>query len=738
MFDGQGGAGPTLVFAKDGTGGVRDVTVAAGVEAKSIAFDKLAWDGSSLAYELDQAKIGGEGIAKVAATVDWTKTPPVMTGSVQSPAGERRWKAIRREANPFVGSWRVTEADGVAKDAASKDGLTIKVTADGLTLTFTKAEGDPIVIKGDDVKFVGLPIGDEFKDTPAGPIQLSFTHDLSKLGKEGKSTDVVTIEFSAEGAEKDRLIGTGTLPDGSKHSYKAEKRGGKAAADEDDDATTDVPESLPLPFGPYGFESGKMPEPAANLIISNATIWTSGPQGKIERGFVYVKHGKIAMVGAGDPTVSVPQGEGSTYVNAQGKHVTPGIIDCHSHTGISGSVNEGGQAITAECRIEDVTNPDAVAWYQQLAGGTTAVNNLHGSANAIGGQSQSNKIRWGCAAPDDMHIAGAAPGIKFALGENPRRANRGPGGGGDEGRYPATRMGVEMLIRDRFTAAKEYAKTPGVRRDLELEALAEVLAGTRLVHSHSYRQDEMLMLALVARDFGFKIGTYQHALEGYKVADYVRDYSGGASGFSDWWAYKVEVQDAIPAAFPIMYEQGVIVSFNSDSNELARRLNTEAAKAVKYGGVREEEALKFVTLNPAKQLKVDAVIGSLEEGKDADLVIWSGSPLSAFSKCEATYVDGRELFSLEADAAAREKIKGERSRLIQKLLNEGKKKKTEDAGADGNAEGRPAGGRGQGRRRPTEDEARAQEMEAYFIELYNSGRVEHKQGDCGCGGYHQR
>jgi imidazolonepropionase-like amidohydrolase len=330
-------------------------------------------------------------------------------------------------------------------------------------------------------------------------------------------------------------------------------------------------------------------------------------------------------------------------------------------------VNESGQAVTSECRISDVTNPDPVNWYQQLAGGVTAVNNLHGSANAIGGQSQTNKIRWGCPTPDDMHFDSAAPGIKFALGENPRRAN-GPDG---NTRYPTTRMGVEMLIRDRFTAAAEYRKargTPDFRPDMELEPLAEILDGKRLVHSHAYRQDEMLMLALVARDFGFRIGTYQHALEGYKVADYVRDYSGGASGFADWWAFKMEVQDAIPEAFPIMAEQGVTVSYNSDSNEMARRLNAEAAKAVKYSNVSEEEALKYVTLNPAKQLGIDSRVGSLEEGKDADIAIWDGTPLSTQAKCVMTMIEG-EVFFERRDAFGIDKASTAKQHLDRKMNN---------------------------------------------------------------------
>ncbi|HBS30077.1 MAG TPA: hypothetical protein DEB06_11670, partial [Phycisphaerales bacterium] len=392
-----------------------------------------------------------------------------------------------------------------------------------------------------------------------------------------------------------------------------------------------------------------------------------------------------------------------TVIDATGKHVTPGLIDCHSHTGISGSVNESTQAVTAEVGVGDVLDPDDINWYRQLAGGLTAVNQLHGSANPIGGRSQTTKLRWGVAHPSDMKVEGAIPGVKFALGENVKQSNweNSP-----RTRYPQTRMGVETIIRDRFTAAREYAQrwakwngldkpgkasTPMPRRDMELEALAEVLGAQRLVHCHSYRQDEILMLCRVAAEFGFKIGTFQHVLEGYKVAEAIKDYAIGGSAFSDWWAYKFEVIDAIPEAGAIMHDVGVTVSFNSDSDELARRMNIEAAKAVKYGGVPPAEALKFLTLNPAKQLKIDDRTGSLEEDKDADFVVWSASPLSTFSRCEATFIEGREYFSLARDATLREKAASERTRLIQKALAQGAKKKP-SGGGGGDGAGRPTRG----------------------------------------------
>jgi N-acetylglucosamine-6-phosphate deacetylase len=334
-----------------------------------------------------------------------------------------------------------------------------------------------------------------------------------------------------------------------------------------------------------------------------------------------------------------------------------------------------------------------------------------------------------------MHFAGASAGIKFALGENPKQSNAGDR---STNRYPQTRMGVEALIRDRFVAAREYGiawrafedggrKGAPPRRDLELEALAEVLSGRRLVHCHSYRQDEIMMLCRVAKEFGFTIGTFQHVLEGYKVADEIKAAALGASSFSDWWAYKIEVQDAIPENGPIMHDVGVVVSYNSDSDELARRMNTEAAKAVKYGGLSKAEALKFVTLNPARQLKIDDKVGSLEPGKDADIAVWSDDPLSTRARCEQTWIDGRRYFSLEADAAARKQIAAERQRIIQKILEASRRGGATDEAGSG--EPTVSDDESQGRRRGRPGEADA----------YRGGSDEDfmRPGDCGCGRDHQ-
>ncbi|HEX5053206.1 MAG TPA: amidohydrolase family protein [Planctomycetota bacterium] len=492
-----------------------------------------------------------------------------------------------------------------------------------------------------------------------------------------------------EGAD---LAGTCTAPDGRTSAVRATRTVGETKAPDDKPGKTDKQDTapsldpLPTPLGGYGF----LAVPAATeFALVGATLWPSDGRGVVRDGAVIVRDGRITFAGARSDMPALR--DGVKVIDATGKHVTPGIIDCHSHTGISRGVNESGQAVTAEVRVQDVIDADDVNWYRELAGGVTAVNQLHGSANAIGGQSCTVKVRYGVPDPDDMRLAGAPAGIKWALGENPRRAN----GSETNPRYPNTRMGVEALLRDRLAAAAAYqreradyerlapaarAKVLPPRRDLELDALAEVLAGTRRVHCHSYRQDEIFMLCHLAQEHGFEIGTFQHVLEGYKVADAIAAAAIGASSFSDWWGYKFEVYDAIPENGAILHEAGVLVSYNSDSNEHARRLNTEAGKAVKYGGVEPAEALCFVTRNPAMQLGIFERTGSLTAGKDADIALWSADPLGYAARCEATWVDGRLLFSLAGDAQARASIASERQRLLQKAINAGNKGRTAKEG----------------------------------------------------------
>lgn len=444
-----------------------------------------------------------------------------------------------------------------------------------------------------------------------------------------------------------------------------------SSAERDPEAKPETPALYPVNYPLGDFGRSRPPEQPKLVAIKNATIWTCGPAGIIEGGTLVVGEGKIIAVGK-----DVPAPEGATIIDAAGQSITPGVIDCHSHMATDGGVNESTQAITAEVRIGDFIDPDDITIYRQLAGGVTSSNILHGSANPIGGQNQVIKLRWG-ATGEQMKFEGAPPGIKFALGENVKQSNW------DEptNRYPKSRMGVEQIIRDAFAAAKGYAAAwdrwdqshSGLpqRRDLELEALAQVVQRKRWIHCHSYRQDEILALIRACDDYQITIGSLQHILEGYKVADAMAKHGATGSSFSDWWAYKIEVYDSIPFNGALMHRAGIVVSFNSDDAELGRHLNHEAAKAVKYGGVPREEALKFVTLNPAKQLRIDPWVGSLEVGKHADFAIWSGDPLAPQSRCEQTWIDGRKYFDRAEDQVLRAEQAKMRAALIRKIIDSG-------------------------------------------------------------------
>jgi len=414
---------------------------------------------------------------------------------------------------------------------------------------------------------------------------------------------------------------------------------------------------------------------APPIVIQNATILTV-TKGTMN-GSILIRDGKIAEVS--DHLVAPGD---SQIVDATGQFVMPGIIDCHSHIAAD-SINEGSVSVSAMVGIEDVLNPADIAIYRALAGGVTTANILHGSANAIGGKCTVVKLRWGKDA-HEMIFQGAMPGIKFALGENPKRAGNPTGqriGAQNVNyRYPATRMGVEDVVREAFTEAKAYQQSwkdyndkvahgePAIepRRDLRLEPLVEVLEGKRFVHAHCYRADEILMLLRVADEFGFKIRTLQHVLEGYKVAKEIAEHGAGASTFSDWWAYKLEAFDAIPYNAALMMRKGVLVSLNSDSAELMRHLNDEAAKTMKYGGLNETEALSTITINPAKQLAIDNRVGSIEVGKDADLAIFDKHPLSNFAKVEKVYIDGEPYFDRNKDLAERAAQEAEKKKLLDK------------------------------------------------------------------------
>jgi imidazolonepropionase-like amidohydrolase len=427
-------------------------------------------------------------------------------------------------------------------------------------------------------------------------------------------------------------------------------------------------------------------QPAAGrarvVAIRGATLLTVS-HGTIPNGTIVLSDGKIAALGAG---IATPPG--AEIIEAAGRFVSPGIIDCHSHIAVD-SINEMGTTVSSMTGTEDVLNPADINIYRDLAGGVTTANILHGSANPIGGKNIVIKLRWGQTRAEALIFQGALPGIKFALGENPKRMGGGAGGRQDPGpaRYPATRMGVEYVIRDAFTRAKAYQKqwadyerrrktgedVVPPRRDLQLDPLVEVLDGKRLVHAHGYRADEMLMLIRLAEDFGFKVATFQHVLEGYKIAKEIAAHGAGASTFSDWWGYKLEVVDAIPYNAAIMTRKGVLVSINSDSAEHARRLNTEAAKSMHWGGLSEDEALAMVTINPAKQLRIENRVGTLDVGKDADVVIWNHHPLSSYAITDQVYVDGRLLYDRLAEDTRLTSVQQEKTtlRAAERLVRSG-------------------------------------------------------------------
>jgi len=547
-----------------------------------------------------------------------------------------------------------------------------------LELTDAAAVTATLELKGTVDKLSGsLQHGEDTTDLQRATLELKRL-SLMFVGDDLGQAGIIRMTGAVEG---ERISGQGELADGRWFRWTA--RWLEPLPEEPPPAEAAQAEpALPVLYPPGAFGRVQQPQQPNHVLIRHATIWTSGSEGRLENADLLVTAGKIMEIGQ---NLRAPGG--ALIIDAQGKHVTPGLIDAHSHSGLTGGINEGTQAVTAEVRIGDVLQSSQIALYRELAGGLTSANVLHGSANPIGGQNAVIKLRWG-APPEEMKFKGATPGIKFALGENVKQSNRG-----DQftTRYPQTRMGVEQIIRDRFKAALDYEKEwqaykavgreRGLippRRDLELETLLEIIRGRRLVHSHSYRQDEILMLIRVADDFGFTIGTFQHVLEGYKVADALARHGAGASTFSDWWAYKFEVMDAIPYNGALMHQQEVVVSFNSDSDELARRLNTEAAKAVKYGGLSEEEALQFVTLNPAKQLGIDDRVGSLEVGKDADFVLWNGHPLSTYTVCEQTWIDGRKYFDREEDLQMRQQIRQERAHLIQKVIQSKQEKEEKD------------------------------------------------------------
>ena len=482
----------------------------------------------------------------------------------------------------------------------------------------------------------------DLKNKPSGNIRLN-----------GYITKTAPLTFN----------GSGILPDGSEMKWSATYTGPASP----ERARPEQPKQ-PIAVGPViypfiAYGNAELPK-AETVLFKNATVWTSDKDGILENTDVLIENGKIKAIGKG-----LAAGN-AKVIDATGKHLSPGIVDEHSHIAGSGSINEGTQSVSAEVRIADILNSEDINLYRQLAGGVTTSHILHGSANSIGGQTQLIKHRWGVL-PDEMKFEGADGFIKFALGENVKGSNNGPVIGA--ARFPQTRMGVEEVYIDEFTRAKEYkaaraVKGNNVRRDIELDAIVEILDGKRFITCHSYVQSELTMLMHVADSMGFKINTFTHVLEGYKVADKMKEHNIAGSTFSDWWAYKNEVAEAIPYNGKLMHDAGIVTAFNSDDEEMARRLNQEAGKSVAYGKMSEEEALKLVTINPATMLHVDKRVGSIKVGKDADLVLWSADPLSIYAVAEKTYVDGIPYWDIDKDAANQKAIKTDEARLIQKMI----------------------------------------------------------------------
>lgn len=495
----------------------------------------------------------------------------------------------------------------------------------------------------------------------------TFGNDLITLSFKPTKQSTGSIRLSGW-SEGTGWKGKGQLADGSWVTWSANRTGDLASKASAKPAATDKKEELgkvTYPFGAHGYPALPATE---TLLVKNATVWTNEGEGILQGTDVLIKDGKISKVGKNlsDPAAKV--------IDGTGKHLTAGIIDEHSHIGAA-SINDVASN-SGMVRIGDNLDAEAINIYRALAGGVVAVQVLHGSANPIGGQSALIKLRWGDS-PENLKIAGADGFIKFALGENVKRTSNP-----SSIRFPQTRMGVEQVYVDAFTNAKEYEKKWSAynsakdkalavkpRRDLADETMLEILNKKRFITCHSYVQSEINMLMKVAERFNFRINTFTHILEGYKVADKMAQHGVAASTFADWWNYKWEVRYAIPYNAAIMHRAGVLTAINSDDAEMGRRLNQEAAKSVKYAGISEEDALKMVTLNPARMLHLDNQMGSIKVGKSADIVLWTDHPLSVYAKPEKTIIDGKVYFDLEKDAANNKELAADRARLIQKLKN---------------------------------------------------------------------
>ena len=591
-----------------------------------------------------------------------------IRGSDKKPAGTIDEKKLNKL------TWEYDRLSIDAPGSVWKRTGVVRVT---LVVQGTPTEGESYLGRGQ------WPDGDSFRCSATWNSNSEDT-DKDESSPKGPDTEKSNPNDEDDAADSDSSAGKDAsdepsadepqIQEASPNGSSNEDAGG-SAGDRDDEKSpkksekpTDPLFAVNFPLGAYGRES--LPPCPDIVAFQNGTVWTNTDQGILENASVVVRSGKISAVGV---DISIPPA--AKIIDLKGQHLTPGIIDCHSHIATDGGVNEGTQAVTAEVRIGDFVDPDDISIYRQLAGGVTAANVLHGSANPIGGQNQVIKMRWGVA-QESLKFAEAPPGVKFALGENVKQSNWGDD---HRTRYPQTRMGVDEIIADAFERAVDYSRRHKAWRtdrkglppriDLELEALAQVVAGERWIHCHSYRQSELMALMKTCDRYGITIGTFQHILEGYKVADEMAKRGIMGSAFADWWAYKFEVYDAIPHAGTLMHNAGVVVSFNSDDAELGRHLNVDAAKAIRYGGLSDEEALKFVTLNPAKQLRIDQYVGSIAPGMHADLAVWSTSPMSVYAACQQTWVDGRPYFSRDEDSQLRKRDQQRHAAIVQRILD---------------------------------------------------------------------
>lgn len=633
------------------------------------------------------------GLSKQSALAALTTVPAQICGIADQAGTLEKGKL----ANLVVADGDLLDKDATIYSVwiAGKEEQLVKIPAVDLRGQYQLTLADhrwELSIKGKITKPQGeCKIGEKGKKLEALSVdddKLQFALSLDTLGYKG------ILRFSGKKIGSD-LSGECVLPDGSTANWKATITTAfaeKPDTSKGEEVEAETPISkLTYPNKAYGFAE---PPKQENVLIRNATVWTSESEGILANTDLLVVNGKFAGMGK-----NLVAPEGARVVDVTGKQVTAGLIDEHSHIAVEGSVSEEGSAMTSEVRIGDVIDPEDLSIYRILAGGATMSNTLHGSDNPIGGQCAVIKHKWG-SPPEGLLQTSQPPMIKFALGENVKQSNFGDR---YTTRYPQSRMGVEAIVRDEFQTAREYErdwtkynalsagekqKTIPPRRDLGLDAVVDVLHSRLLVHCHAYVQSEMLMLMRLAEEYGFRVRSFEHVLEGYKVADEMAKHGAMAGSFSDWWAYKFEVYDAIAYSPALMMAKGVVTAINSDDDEQARRLNQEAGKSIMYGDMKPEEAIKMVTINPATILKMDNVVGSIKVGKDADFVIWNGNPLSVYSMVEQTWIEGRKYFDREVDKQLRESNRQEKNALIQKAL---KVKGEEREGTPHDGDGKPRG-----------------------------------------------